>query len=83
MSRWSPTNSANQYICIRVRERRVEQNVGLMEMAGEIGISYQQLQKYEAGKNSLSAAKLWLIASYLEVPVAYFYPSQDSDELQS
>ena len=74
MSKWRADNPVNQYICARMRKRRAEQNISRTELAQEIGVSYQQLQKYETGKNTPSAAKLWLIAEHLDVPVTYFYP---------
>ena len=38
-----------------------------------LGITFQQVQKYERGANRVSASKLWEIAGALKTPVAYFY----------
>jgi len=64
----------NDYICARVKGRRLALNISQKKLADTLGISYQQLQKYEAGKNRISAAKLWIIAHQLGVPVSWFYP---------
>lgn len=51
----------------RLRALRLQRGLSLPDIAEEIGISYQQLQKYEAGRNSLSARRLFQIADILEV----------------
>jgi len=64
----------NAYICTKVRERRLALGISQSRLSATLGISYQQLQKYENGRNRLSAAKLWIIAHQLGVPVSWFYP---------
>jgi len=64
----------NAYICTKVRERRLALGISQSQLGAALGISYQQLQKYEAGKNRIGAAKLWIIAHQLGVPVSWFYP---------
>jgi len=64
----------NIYIGQRLRTRRKAMNIRQKALADALGISYQQLQKYENGKNRISAAKLWIIANQLGVPVSWFYP---------
>jgi hypothetical protein len=56
---------------IRRRRRAVE--VTLSQLAGVCGVSFQQVQKYESGACSISAAQLWTLAQALAVPIAYFY----------
>jgi hypothetical protein len=53
----------------RIRLRRVEQNIS----QAELGVSFQQVQKYEKGVNRVGAARLQQIASALDVPVTFFY----------
>lgn len=43
------------------------------ELAGRIGISFQQLQKYETGENRISAARLFRLAGALDVPITWFF----------
>jgi DNA-binding transcriptional regulator YiaG len=56
---------------IRRRRRAVE--VTLLQLARYCGVSFQQVQKYESGACSISAAQLWTMAQALEVPINYFY----------
>ena len=43
------------------------------QLAGKVGIRFQQIQKYETGMNRVSASRLWDIADTLEVPVSFFF----------
>ena len=43
------------------------------ELAKEVGVRHQQIQKYETGANRILAARLWDLAYALSVPVSYFY----------
>ncbi len=70
----------------RVRERRTLEGMSQMAVAEKLGLSFQQLQKYERGINRISASRLYELAQLLGVPVSYFYegmeegkgaPSQD------
>ena len=72
----------------RVRERRRELGLSRVAMAGRLGLTQQQLQKYESGFNRLSAGRLYEIAVLLDVPMSYFYkhcsrlPGGRSEELE-
>ena len=57
----------------RIRHRRWMVGMTQQQLAGHVGIKYQQIQKYETGMNRVSASRLWEIAAALEVPVAYFF----------
>ena len=61
----------------RIRERRTEMGLTQENLATALEISYQQVQKYEAGTNRVSAGRLYEIARKLEVDVAYFYQGLD------
>jgi transcriptional regulator with XRE-family HTH domain len=50
------------------------------QLAEQVGIKFQQIQKYETGMNRISASRLWDIAQTLEVPVAYFFEGMDGAE---
>jgi transcriptional regulator with XRE-family HTH domain len=43
------------------------------KLAEQLGITFQQLQKYENGSVRVSASRLWLVGKVLEVPVSYFF----------
>ncbi len=57
----------------RIRLRRVEQRVSQAELGDKLGVSFQQVQKYEKGVNRVGAARLQQIATALDVPVTFFY----------
>jgi transcriptional regulator with XRE-family HTH domain len=44
------------------------------DLAGRIGVSYQQVQKYESGQDRLTGGRLFEIAQVLSVPIADFFP---------
>ncbi len=50
-----------------------------MELAEQVGVSYQRLQKYETGQNRLSVSRLKQICDVLKIPVHEFFSSQVSD----
>src|SRR5471032_1241071 len=60
----------------RIRLRRVEQRISQAELGGKLGVSFQQVQKYEKGVNRVGASRLQQIATALDVPVTFFYESQ-------
>lgn len=57
----------------RVRGQRAQQGLSQTAMADRLGLTFQQLQKYESGANRISASRLWQIAETLEMPVAWFF----------
>ena len=57
----------------RLRRRRRLLGLTQLQLAVQVGISFQQIQKYECGANHISAARLWQLAQALETPVSYFY----------
>lgn len=56
-----------------IRSRRYQKDMTQDQLASRIGISFQQLQKYESGKNRVSASMLAAIAGVLNTPVGYFF----------
>ncbi len=59
----------------RIRQRRNALGMSQETLADALGISYQQIQKYEVGADRVMASRLWDIAEALEVDVAYFFES--------
>jgi transcriptional regulator with XRE-family HTH domain len=57
----------------RIRLRRVEQKLSQSDLADRLGVSFQQVQKYEKGVNRVGAARLQQIATALDVPVTFFF----------
>jgi transcriptional regulator with XRE-family HTH domain len=57
----------------QLRIRRIHSNLSQTELGHEMGLSYQQIQKYESGKNRISASMLYEFAGRLNVPVSRFF----------
>ena len=57
----------------RIRQRRRETGISQKELAGHLGLSFQQVQKYEKGINRVGAALLQQIAEVLGVDIPFFY----------
>ena len=59
----------------KIRLRRVEQRISQSDLGEKLGVSFQQVQKYEKGVNRVGATRLQQIATALDVPVTFFYDS--------
>ncbi len=71
---------ADVHIGKRVRERRLALGMSQIVLGEELGVSYQQVQKYETGANRISGSRLWEISLILKAPVASFFEGlQDGD----
>lgn len=57
----------------RVRLRRMMQGISQDKLGEELGLTFQQVQKYEKGVNRIGASRLYEIARILSVPVQFFY----------
>lgn len=57
----------------RIRHRRWVSGTTQQQLADQVGIKFQQIQKYETGMNRVSASRLWDIAAALGVDVAFFF----------
>lgn len=56
-----------------IRHRRQELSLSQEELAARLEVSYQQIQRYESGKNKLNVENIQLVADALSVPVSYFF----------
>jgi len=61
----------------KIRALRLERGLSQSHLAGQLGVSFQQLQKYESGANRVSAGRLQRIAALLGAPVTLFYGLPD------
>jgi transcriptional regulator with XRE-family HTH domain len=66
-------NPVDLHVGARIRLRRRMQGVSQEKLADALGLTFQQVQKYERGANRVSASKLYEIAAALRAPVAYFF----------
>ena len=65
--------AANINIGKNIRKRRKQLNITQKGLAQAIGVSYQQIQKYENGTNRISADRLYLLGILLGVEISYFF----------
>src|SRR4051812_37905868 len=66
-------NPVDLYVGGRIRMRRRSLGVSQEKLADDLGLTFQQVQKYERGANRVSASKLYEIARSLQTPVAFFF----------
>ncbi|HEY8617146.1 helix-turn-helix transcriptional regulator [Phenylobacterium sp.] len=63
----------DRHVGLRVRLRRKALGLSQDRLAEALGLTFQQVQKYERGANRISASKLWEIARVLKTPISWFY----------
>src|SRR5579862_7984206 len=66
-------NPIDLHVGARIRMRRRMLGVSQEKLADALGLTFQQVQKYERGANRVSASKLYEIAAALKTPVAHFF----------
>lgn len=57
----------------RIKLRRTLLHISQEQLASDIGVTFQQVQKYESGHNRVSASRLFDISRVLNCPIAYFF----------
>ncbi len=67
------SSKVDHHVGQRIRERRNALGMSQEKLGNALGISFQQVQKYEIGINRVSASRLWNIAKALEVDIGYFF----------
>jgi len=60
----------------RIKKRRKELKISQEELAEMLGVTYQQVQRYENGKNRLNVENIQSVADALNVPVSYFFEAE-------
>jgi len=66
-------NPTDKHVGGRVRMRRMMLGMSQTELGNSIGLTFQQVQKYEKGTNRIGAGRLQQIARILKVPVGFFF----------
>ena len=75
------TTEIDRVIGDKIRMRRGELGMTQTELAKAIGVAFQQVQKYEQGRNRVGGSRLDGIAKALQVPVSYFF-EQTADDME-
>lgn len=68
-----PPNPVDKHVGSRVRMRRKTIDMSQQKLGDVLGLTFQQVQKYERGANRIGSSNLQKIASALSVPVAWFF----------
>lgn len=68
----------DSYVGRKLRVRRRMLGLSLTELGKTLGITFQQVQKYERGINRIGASRLFLLARALKVPITYFYEGAEA-----
>lgn len=74
-------NSVDSHVGSRVRLRRLELGFSQERLAEQLGITFQQVQKYERGTNRIGASRLHQIAIVLQSPITYFFEGASESAL--
>ncbi len=72
MAKRSP-DAIDRQVGIRVRMRRLTLDMSQQKLAAALGVTFQQVQKYEKGYNRIGAGRLHQLAEILHVPVGFFF----------
>jgi transcriptional regulator with XRE-family HTH domain len=86
MSRRPPRTAPDpidKYVGSRVRARRVGMRISQTKLGDAIGVTFQQVQKYENGTNRIGASNLYKISRQLGVDVSYFFQDMPEDIYES
>lgn len=72
MAKKSP-NSIDRHVGARIRMRRLMLKMSQTALGDALGVTFQQVQKYELGTNRVGASRLQQMAGALQVPISYFF----------
>lgn len=70
----------DRHMGARIRHRRREVGISQAKLAETLGLSFQQVQKYEIGANRVSASTLWRISQMLGVAPSYWFDGLPADD---
>lgn len=66
-------NPVDTHVGKKIRHRRKDLKMSQEKLGESLGITFQQVQKYEGGTNRVGASRLWKLSEVLEVPVTFFF----------
>lgn len=72
-------NPIDVHVGARVRLRRTLLGLSQEKLGEAIGLTFQQVQKYERGANRIGASRLWELSGVLDVPVQFFFGEMSQD----
>ncbi len=75
-------NPIDMHVGARVRLRRTLLGLSQEKLGEAIGLTFQQVQKYERGSNRIGSSRLWELSVILDVPVQYFFNEMAPETLE-
>ncbi len=76
----SPLNTVDVYVGARLRMRRAMLGMSQSKLGAILGVTFQQIQKYEKGVNRISASRLRQAANVFEVDIDWFYEGGPAEQ---
>jgi transcriptional regulator with XRE-family HTH domain len=80
MRRKGQPHPVDVYVGQRLRLRRTMLNMSQEKLGALLGLTFQQIQKYERGTNRVGASRLWEIARLLDTPMSFFFDGFDAPD---
>ena len=75
-------NPVDVHVGTRVRLRRQVLKMSQEKLGDQLGVTFQQVQKYERGANRIGASRLWKISDVLNVPINFFFDGLNDQAAQ-
>jgi transcriptional regulator with XRE-family HTH domain len=63
----------DKHLGSRIRMQRLARGMSQEKLGDALGLTFQQVQKYEKGSNRVSAGRLWHLSKIFDVPITFFY----------
>jgi transcriptional regulator with XRE-family HTH domain len=73
------TSTVDIHVGRRLRTARIAKGISQEKLGAALGVSFQQVQKYEKGVNRIGTGRLHAIAKFLVLPLGYFFEGLDAD----
>ncbi len=70
-------NPIDVHVGARLRARRTLVGLSQTALGDAMGITFQQMQKYESGRNRISASRLYDVSKLLDIDIGYFFDEMD------
>ncbi len=75
------SHPVDMHVGLRMRQRRALLGMSQTALGNSVGLTFQQVQKYERGSNRMGSSRLYEFAKVLDVPVSYFFDEMLSNAL--
>jgi transcriptional regulator with XRE-family HTH domain len=74
--------AVDSHVGLRLRTLRLTLRIGQAKVADILGVTFQQIQKYEHGRNRITVGNLQKLATALKVPITYFFEGATHENVQ-